>query len=305
MLKNCEYCGKEFKCKGKRTKYCCRECSFKDRSLKSSKVKVTCNYCGHEFERYPSTVRNEMYCSKECLIKYKKYNESVTYRCEICSKLVTVKKSHYKKSNHHYCSYECSRKGFSINYSGENSFKNGIKLDELTKKKISITKISSNLKGNRSPNYLSKIINCDTCGKEMELPPYRLKSTTHNYCSLKCKAVGVRKYQSGINNPAYNPDKTDDERIMERKYFGYYEWRKQVYKRDNWTCQITKIKSKDIVAHHLNSYNIDKHNRININNGITLSKEVHELFHKEYGYGNNTKEQFEEFKKRYLDGEFN
>jgi len=35
--------------------------------------------------------------------------------------------------------------------------------------------------------------------------------------------------------------------------------------------------------------------RTSIDNGITLSKEVHKEFHKRYGIKNNTREQLEEF----------
>lgn len=305
MIKICNYCRNEFETKDKRQKYCCKECSSKSRSLNASKIKVQCIYCKKEIERYRSQIRNEVYCSKDCYLKYKQENESVTCKCDICSKIITIKKSHYERVKHHYCSYECSKKGFSTYYSGVNSLNNGKKLDEKIKRKISITKIKSNLVGARNKNYRRKLINCDMCGKGIEIKPYRLKETSRHYCSKECQGEHYKTLFKGINNPSYNPDKTDEERIIERKHPEYYQWRTAVYKRDNWTCQITNVKGNNIVAHHLNSYNLDKKHRTDVENGITISERIHTLFHKEYGYGNNTKEQFEEFKQRYYNNEFN
>ena len=68
-----------------------------------------------------------------------------------------------------------------------------------------------------------------------------------------------------------------------------------MYERDNYTCQVTGIRGGDLVVHHLYSYNKYYCLRTAIENGITVSKDIHDLFHSIYGYGDNTLEQWEEF----------
>ena len=258
-----------------------------------AKIKVKCVYCGKEVERFPSEIRKDVYCSRECYLKYRKENNSVLVKCEICGKEVRQQKAVFNKSKHHYCSNKCRAKGISEYYSGENAAFFGRSHNEETKNKISITKVSANQKGRNSKNFKGETVQCEVCGKEIDLPQYRIKGNNHHYCSRKCYAIGQR-----------DPNLSDEERKIRRRYLEYSRWRRDVYERDNYTCQITNIKADKIVVHHLNSYNLFKEQRTDINNGITLLEGIHKLFHKIYGYGNNTKEQFEEFKIRYYNGEF-
>ena len=48
-------------------------------------------------------------------------------------------------------------------------------------------------------------------------------------------------------------------------------------------------------AHHLDGWDWNKIDRYNVDNGITLCEICHKDFHLMYGYGENTKEQFEEY----------
>ena len=115
------------------------------------------------------------------------------------------------------------------------------------------------------------------------------------------------------------------------------QWRKDTYTRENNRCQLTgkKVHGGNSDVHHLKAFStivLEAHKLYNIqvksqvkdytkeelhklegyvtnwhkdtSNAVLLSEEVHDLFHNLYGYGDNTLEQFEEFRERYMTGEF-
>lgn len=100
----------------------------------------------------------------------------------------------------------------------------------------------------------------------------------------------------GEKHVAYNPNKTDEERIAGRDQFANVQWRKAVYDRDNYTCQVCgDSRGGNLVAHHLDSYADFPEERFNVENGITLCEDCHKRFHHEYTYYHSTREKFEEW----------
>lgn len=127
--------------------------------------------------------------------------------------------------------------------------------------------------------------------ESMQTKEYRLKTSLAKR-GEKNGMYGV----TGENSPRWNHELTEEDRLHSRKYPEYERWRKEVYERDNYTCQ--KCQSKrggDLVAHHINGYHWDKDSRIELDNGVTLCERCHLEFHGIYGYGDNNLFQFAQF----------
>ena len=100
----------------------------------------------------------------------------------------------------------------------------------------------------------------------------------------------------GKNHCRWNPELTNEDRINGRHISGYVEWACFIKERDNFTCQACGKHGGNLVSHHLESYNNSLNLRTALSNGICLCENCHKNFHHQYGYGNNTRKQFEKFK---------
>lgn len=113
----------------------------------------------------------------------------------------------------------------------------------------------------------------------------------------KCKECKRRNFQ-GVKNHNFNPNLSEDDRLEVGRYEeGYKFWRKSVYRKYDYKCDVCKKDSdNDLTAHHLEGYAENPKLRTDVSNGVCLCIECHKKFHSKYGYGNNNSKQYDEFK---------
>ena len=68
-----------------------------------------------------------------------------------------------------------------------------------------------------------------------------------------------------------------------------------MFDRDNYTCKCCNAYGGQINAHHINNYATNEELRFDTDNGITLCKSCHKLFHSKYGYLNTNEYQLNDF----------
>jgi 5-methylcytosine-specific restriction endonuclease McrA len=156
--------------------------------------------------------------------------------CVVCGELFQTKKSHIEWRK--TCSMKCRAVLNTKNQSGKNHpmFKNGLAIKQ---KHI-----------------------CKNCNNEF-ISDKGYASRVPKYCSSKCfgKFIG-----SGLPR---------SEQLQIRQSKEYYHWRKQVFKRDNYTCVFCNEKGGRLNADHIKSFAIYPDLRLDINNGRTLCVECH------------------------------
>lgn len=112
--------------------------------------------------------------------------------------------------------------------------------------------------------------------------------------SKSCGCISKERF-TGKNNPRYNINLTDEDR-QKRDYIKENKiWSSEILKRNNYICEVCEKHGGNLNAHHLDGYDWCVEKRLDLNNGICLCESCHRKFHKKYGFGKNTKEQFIEF----------
>ena len=138
-------------------------------------------------------------------------------------------------------------------------------------------------------------VECDGCFRILNWSYGDYTKCNHDGLTY-CRSCGNKILHTGENHYLWNSNKTDEERNNERKYQEYTDFIKRVLDRDNYICQCCQKKlNHDAEVHHLDGYNWCVEKRTDDTNGITLCETCHKNFHSIYGYGNNTKQQFEEW----------
>lgn len=136
---------------------------------------------------------------------------------------------------------------------------------------------------------------CDNCNKMLHIPYIRLDAYGHDG-KYYCKDCSIQLFNTRENHPMWKNELTDEQREVGRNYPEYTAFVKKVVTRDNYTCQCCgKECNHNAEIHHLYSYSDYPNLRTDETNGITLCENCHKNFHAIYGYGGNTKEQFEEW----------
>ena len=91
----------------------------------------------------------------------------------------------------------------------------------------------------------SKKLKCESCGIIIYRPEWRLERSKHLFCSRSCAS----KFRKGILAPNW---KGGIHKIYDliRDLDEYNNWRKEIFKRDNYTCQECAKRGFHLHAHH-------------------------------------------------------
>lgn len=84
--------------------------------------------------------------------------------------------------------------------------------------------------------------------------------------------ANAKKVQRGAAHPKYKQDRSQ---VRSRNRYEGREWRRAVYERDNYTCQLCGERGGRLNADHILSYAAHPDKRWDVDNGRTLCVSCH------------------------------
>jgi hypothetical protein len=194
--------------------------------------------------------------------------------CLYCKKLFTKKascslKDWNKKSK--YCSQQCYWKSIKGKKTWSSTQK-GIHLSLKSEFKKGMIPWNKGTKGLMAIPWNKKewiTKKCLCCGKEITIMPYRMEK--FKFCSHSCRA---KHNLSGVKHWNFKNWKTN-KLILLRNSKEYTDWRKQVLKRDSFTCQECGQIGGKLHVDHIKPFAYFPEERFKLDNGRTLCIECH------------------------------
>jgi len=178
-------------------------------------MKAECDYCGREFEDYPSQIeRSEHnFCSKECYHNWMSKQNNPNYggggyvECEMCGKRFWARPSKQDKAR--FCSRGCRNKWQSKmmrgeegpNWNGGKAVKECPNCGKEFRTWPSVDKKFCSWECMKEYNRVEVV--CSNCGKEVEVTEYEHKKHDNHFCSREC----WEEWNRGETNPQYNREK--------------------------------------------------------------------------------------------------
>lgn len=148
-------------------------------------------------------------------------------------------------------------------------------------------------------------VKCRTCNIDRGFQRNRESDKNCRSCDNTIKNLGkIHSIESKIKRSAWNQGITVNEfqgflkNKEERNRHHFAKINRTIFERDNFICNCCQKYGGRLNAHHLESFDINENLRLEKTNIVTLCEQCHLDFHKEYGRGENTRQQFIEYKEK-------
>ena len=232
-------------------------------------VSKSCVKCNKEYFVKPSKSATSLYCSNQCKGRGQ-YIPEVKHpvNCQHCNKEYGVKK--YLVGVSKYCSKSCQTKGTLAKLPRTKEWKDNIRKAVSGKKRTQESKdlISKARTGAvQSKETIAKRVAKTTGLKRSDETKKRMSVSARSIdLSKRARGEKIWNWKGGIT-PVNKQIRTSS---------AYVNWRRQVYERDDYTCQVCGQRGGELNADHIKSFANHPELRLELSNGRTLCKPCHQ-----------------------------